>query len=251
MAAWVLQANLNHARQAQDLFVHTLTERGCGLGIAAEPYQIPEHPSWVGNDLGSVAVTWRADAPASLPATLVGKGKGWVAVRWGPVLVVGVYLPPSQDLSGFAERLDSLSAIISGSGGSPRTDRRGVAVEEWAVTLDLRLLNERGISTCIRERRESVVDLTWASPATLNKVLEWRVATEVETLSDHMYIVYGLVVTPEQVLQRRQLRETTSPRRWSTKKMNEDAFMASILLATWLGRGEPREASKDIDQEVE
>ncbi|XP_072757504.1 uncharacterized protein [Anoplolepis gracilipes] len=116
MAAWVLQANLNHARQAQDLFVHTLAERGCGLGIAAEPYRIPEHHSWVGDDLGSVAVTSRADAPASLPAILVGKGKGWVAVRWGPVLVVGVYLPPSLDLSGFTERLHSLSAAISGIG---------------------------------------------------------------------------------------------------------------------------------------
>ncbi|XP_072754307.1 uncharacterized protein [Anoplolepis gracilipes] len=214
MAARVLQANLNHARQAQDLFVHTLAERGCGLGIAAEPYRIPEHPSWVGDELGSVAITWRADAPASLPATLVGKGKGWVAVRWGPVLVVGVYLPPSLDLSGFAERLDSLSAIISGIGvgrvvvsknfnaksmtwGSPRTDRRGVAVKECVATLDLRLLNKGGISTCVRERGESVVDLTWASPATLNKVLGWRVATEVETLSNHRYIVYGLVVTPE------------------------------------------------------
>ncbi|XP_072746730.1 uncharacterized protein [Anoplolepis gracilipes] len=135
--------------------------------------------------------------------------------------------------------------------GSPRTDRRGVAVEEWAATLDLRLLNEGGISTCVRERGESVVDLIWASPATLNKVLGWKVATEVETLSDHRYIVYGLVVTPEQVLQRRRLRETTSPRRWSTKKMNEDAFMASILSATWLGRGESGEADRDIEQEVE
>ncbi|XP_072754774.1 uncharacterized protein [Anoplolepis gracilipes] len=213
MVARVLQANLNHARQAQDLFVHTLAERGCGLGIAAEPYQIPEHPSWVGDELGSVALTWRADARASLSATLVGKGKGWVAVRWGPVLVIGVYLPPSLDLSGFAERL----------------------------------LNEGGISTCVRERGESVVDLIWASPATLNKVLGWKVATEVETLSDHRYIVYGLVVTPEQVLQRRRLRETTSPRRWSTKKMNENAFMASILSATWLERGESGEADRDIE----
>ncbi|XP_072759244.1 uncharacterized protein [Anoplolepis gracilipes] len=104
MAARVLQANLNHARQAQDLFVHTL----------AEPYRIPEHPSWVGDELGSVAITWRADAPASLPATLVAKGKGWVAVRWGPVLVVGVYLPPSLDLSGFAERLTPLPLSSAG-----------------------------------------------------------------------------------------------------------------------------------------
>ncbi|XP_072750498.1 uncharacterized protein [Anoplolepis gracilipes] len=190
MAARVLQANLNHARQAQNLFVHTLAERGCGLGIAAEPYRIPEHPSWVGDELGSVAITWRADAPASLPAKLVAKGKGGMGV--GRVVVSGDFNAKSM------------------TWGSPRTDRRGVAVEEWAATLDLRLLNEGGISTCIRERGESVVDLTWASLATLNRVLGWRVATEIETLSDHRYIVYGLMVTPEQVLQSTAERDDLS-----------------------------------------
>lgn len=36
----VLQTNFNYARQTQDLFLQSLTKRGCCLGIAAEPYII-------------------------------------------------------------------------------------------------------------------------------------------------------------------------------------------------------------------
>lgn len=48
MSVPIIQANLNHACQAQDLFLHTLAERGCGLGIAAEPYRPPPGgaPNW-------------------------------------------------------------------------------------------------------------------------------------------------------------------------------------------------------------
>jgi len=37
----ILQANLNHARHAQDLFLHTMAERGCGLAVVSEPYVAP------------------------------------------------------------------------------------------------------------------------------------------------------------------------------------------------------------------
>jgi len=47
MPSFILQANLNHARRAQDLFLHTMVERGCGLGVVAEPYAVPPgHSSW-------------------------------------------------------------------------------------------------------------------------------------------------------------------------------------------------------------
>lgn len=53
----ILQANLNHARQAQDLFVHNLVERGYGLGIA-ESYEIPKnHSLWMVFSCGLAAIT--------------------------------------------------------------------------------------------------------------------------------------------------------------------------------------------------
>jgi len=56
----ILQANLNHARRAQDLFLHTMAERGCGLGVASESYAAPPRPPVLvsGRVLGGAAPWW-------------------------------------------------------------------------------------------------------------------------------------------------------------------------------------------------
>lgn len=62
----LLQANLNHARRAQDLFYQTIAERG--IGLAAEPYRVPDKdPNWLGNPDGSVVIV-RAVATNSPPS---------------------------------------------------------------------------------------------------------------------------------------------------------------------------------------
>lgn len=56
MALRLLQAN--HARWAQDLFLHTLAKCGYRLRIAAVPYQVPENSSCsIGDRVDSVAIT--------------------------------------------------------------------------------------------------------------------------------------------------------------------------------------------------
>ncbi|EFN76695.1 hypothetical protein EAI_17497, partial [Harpegnathos saltator] len=72
--------------------------------------------------------------------------------------------------------------------GSRRGDRRGEEVEDWAAGLDLHLLNVGNKSTFVGSRGESIIDLTWASPAALKRVRSWRVADELEALSDHFII---------------------------------------------------------------
>lgn len=63
--AKVLQCNLNHCRNAQHLLMQSIAENGVGLAIVAEPYAVPDHPRWFGDNLGSVAVYWagRDDMP--------------------------------------------------------------------------------------------------------------------------------------------------------------------------------------------
>lgn len=95
MAARILQANLNHARQAQNLFCHTLDERGIGLAIAAEPYKVPARNSnWVGDECGSMAIVKAAANSPSLSA--IERGVGYAAAKWGPTIIVGCYVPPPQ-----------------------------------------------------------------------------------------------------------------------------------------------------------
>lgn len=90
--------NLNHACQAQNIFVHTLAEQGCGVGIISEPYRIPDgHPCWTGDDKKTVAITWR-NIPYSPPCVRRETRKGVVAVDWGMIMLIGVYISPNITL---------------------------------------------------------------------------------------------------------------------------------------------------------
>ncbi|EFN78493.1 hypothetical protein EAI_10743, partial [Harpegnathos saltator] len=78
-------------------------------------------------------------------------------------------------------------------GCSPRQrDPRGEALIDWAVGLDLSLINEESASTCVRPKGDSVIDLTWTTPSAARLIREWKVEVEGETLSDYRYIVWAL-----------------------------------------------------------
>lgn len=77
MESRVLQLNVNHAREAQALFLHSLAERECDLGIVAEPYTVPDSPNWVKSTDGSAALV-RRHAPNSPPLSLITAGRGFV-----------------------------------------------------------------------------------------------------------------------------------------------------------------------------
>lgn len=52
-------------------------------------------------------------------------------------------------------------------------------------------------------------------------------ATEKETLSDHEYIEFSVAAIPREAMaRRREARE--EKKRWALKKLDQDAFMASI-----------------------
>lgn len=178
----ILQANLNHACQAQDLFLHSLAERGCGLGIIAEPYRVPpNHPLWAVSRCGRAAITWRTVTNYP-PCTPLMAGEGYVAVRWGLIVVISIYLTPALVLAQFRRGLDEIGECIrrympspvlaagdfnakSPTWGSPRQDPKGGALEAWAAGLNLCLVNTGATNTCVRPRGGSIVDLTWATPS--------------------------------------------------------------------------------------
>jgi len=170
----------------------------------------------------------------------------------GTTCVVGVYLPPSLSLAQFEVVLDEVEEVVrnglpgpvlvmgdfnskSRSWGCPYEDRRGEVLRDWAESLGLTLLNERSVATCVRTQGESIVDLTWASPAALRMVGGWRVAAELETLSDHRYIELNLAAR-----QSPTGPGTEEERRWSLTKLNPDLLMASMHATLWAWGEEPR-----------
>lgn len=262
----VLQCNLNHARRAQDLCIQTMGERDYAMGIVAEPYApgIPSgHPCWAINNIGSVAIHWR-HREGRPPCNKAGEGEAFVAVEWGPITVVGIYIPPSLDLATNEEALDEIAdyvrdkrhrpMILAGDfnakstrWGSRATDGRGRVLEAWAAALDLCLLNTGSRSTLIRPQGESIVDLTWSTPSVANKIKNWRVS-EQETLSDHLYIEFDVEVTRQLVLNRGQGWE--DPRRlprWALKKLDPDRLTAAVSSALWPGNRIPEE---DVPEQV-
>ncbi|XP_071578831.1 uncharacterized protein [Temnothorax nylanderi] len=165
-----------------------MAERGCGLGVATEPYWVPpNHSSWAGSRCGLVAITWRlTDEPVA--CSRVEAGDGFVIVKWDRVYVAGVYISPTVDTVTFERVLEdiriSLARILPGqvivagdfnaksalwgspagsihsrqnSTGecgpcSPVTDGRGRILEYWAAGLGLTVLNSGGIQTCVRHQ---------------------------------------------------------------------------------------------------
>jgi hypothetical protein len=129
-----------------------------------------------------------------------------VAMRWGDLAVVTVYVSPNIDRADYASFLDEvvqsvcapvcpwssrISTPTRRRGFLERPTRRGVPC--WDGQLDLRLLNQESANTCVAWRGESIVDLTWASPAAVGRVSGWEVSRE-ETLSDHLYILMDVAV---------------------------------------------------------
>lgn len=145
------------------------------------------------------------------PCIRVGSGRAYTAVEWGPLWVVGCYIPPSVDSATFGDILDEISLIVqrrlpepivvagdfnakSAHWGSRRTDHKGRVLEDWAAVLGLCIANQGSSSTLVRPQGESIIDLTWASPSAADRISDWRVMDE-ETLSDHLYIRMKVDIT--------------------------------------------------------
>ncbi|XP_072934924.1 uncharacterized protein [Epargyreus clarus] len=168
MAHRLLQANINHCRAAQDLLVQSMAEWLIDVAVVAEPYFVPPTGNWVGDQDGLVAIASSRTLRVP-PLTVIKRGRGYVAVRWRDYVLIGVYFSPNKILADFEEFLGGLETLIgqiqtrhvlvlgdlnakSTAWGSPKTDARGVVLEEWATTTGLLVLNQGSVNTCVRQR---------------------------------------------------------------------------------------------------
>ncbi|XP_072948772.1 uncharacterized protein [Epargyreus clarus] len=216
-----------------DLLHQCLVDCSVSLAVVAEPYRVPEHPRWVGDDAQSVAVYW-AGGEGDPPCSRLHSERGIVAVEWGPLAVLGCYVSPNCTLAAFETFLDRVANCVrsclprpvfvmgdfnahSRVWGNRRDSVKGRATLEWAGGLDLRLLNRGSVSTCVRWQGESVVDLSWATLSAERLVTGWKVADDLVTLSDHRHILVDVVLR----LPAADVRRTNDqPRRWAMKRLN-------------------------------
>ncbi|XP_018374134.1 PREDICTED: uncharacterized protein LOC108768258 [Trachymyrmex cornetzi] len=218
-----------------------MAEGEFAVAVISEPYKIPlNHPHWTGNADKSVAITWRRTY-IPMPCTPLKSGKHYASIRWGDMILIGTYLPPSLDVRQFEEALEEMEEEILQMDNSPlyvmgdfnskaalwqskTTDVRGKIVVEWASRLGICCLNHGGRSTCVRHTGESIVELSLASPVAARRVVSWEVSDR-ESKTDHRYIEIKISNTRMQ----RTKERLPQPKRWAVKQMNKDMLSAAII----------------------
>lgn len=115
----------------------------------------------------------------------------------------------------------------SQSWGDTRTTVKGKTVEDWAAQNGLVLINRGSVSTCVRQKGESIVDLTWASPSAARNIREWRVAEDIETLSDYRAIEF--LIQDNTRVDKREGKAN----RWAMRKLDTDKLRAALEASTW------------------
>lgn len=237
-----LQGNINHCARAQDLLFQSMAQWSIQVAVVAEPYFIPARGDWLGCIDGSVAI---------IGGTLIdpSRGRGWVAAVSGGIVIVGAYFSPNKSLADFEGFLVELGAVVgryhprpvlvlgdlnakSSAWGSPVTDPRGEVLAEWVVTTGLVVLNRGSVYTCVRQRGGSIVDVTFASPSVASRVHDWRVAVEVETLSDHRYIRFD--VSAQTASGRHPRAPINDGPRWALKRLDRELLEEAAIVQSWI-----------------
>jgi hypothetical protein len=96
---WLLQANLNHCREAQDLWVQSLAAGDFGPGVAAEPWRMLESSNWYLDTADSVAIFFRDGASTLIPTrSLLEAGRGYAVFAWGNFVSGLLYLAELRPL---------------------------------------------------------------------------------------------------------------------------------------------------------
>lgn len=265
MAAKILQINANHARAAQYLALQKAIEDNIGLVLISEPYRVPsqDDPPWFvdTNKLAAIYINTRC---CSESAQLLDQGPGYVAVRIGRYKFYSCYISPNKPIDEFELYLQNLSTSLERNGrtqsiiagdlnaknalwGSRTEDIRGRILAEWTAQHDLVVLNVGAVPTFSRCSGESCIDITFCTGDLCNNVTEWKVHDEIETLSDHRYIITKL--TRVDWVRLGVQRQRYNYPRWNSKKINEDFFAAAIIAGNWKIEKcyeSPEEAAKDI-----
>lgn len=251
-----LQTNTNHCAAAQNLLVQAMAEWLVDVAVVAEPYSVPGH--WLGDRDGLVAMAMRSSSD-SPPLSLLERGPGYVAAACGELALVGVYFSPNRPLQDFEDFLGVLSTVVGRAGsrqvcvlgdfnaksvmwGNPLSNARGTAVELWAASTGLSLLNRGRVQTCVRRQGGSIVDLTFATAGLAARVRNWRVDL-VETLSDHRYVRFDVSTQSPGGNTRSSSGGSPFPR-WALTHLDREAANEAAFLQDWLS---PQAILENVD----
>ena len=205
----VLQLNLGRGKEAQDLLMQTVRERGADVFLIIEQHKWSESSAWyqIASRRAGILVL---SPDLSIEDFLeTDAGFLWVEVAW--VRVYSCYFTPNDPFEIFETQILLLEESLreargrslitvdfnskSPELGEARLDRRGILVGEMAATNDLIVLN-RGRDFTFRRGGgggggASIMDLTFAAPRLAPSIADWCFL-QVISLSDHQCIEFNI-----------------------------------------------------------
>nr|XP_022909386.1 uncharacterized protein LOC111420601 [Onthophagus taurus] len=136
------------------------------------------------------------------------KGKGYVGIQTKNYKLLSVYFSPNKPIENFEQLLDDLEGIIRhtskpvviGGDLNARTpmagdcvlNNRGKLLEEWVTKNQMVIANNRNTPTFRGPRGTSIIDLTITMERNIKNIKNWKVAEDVEMLSDHHMISFDM-----------------------------------------------------------
>lgn len=206
----IMQINMNHSSGAQELALHQISELNVDIGCFSEPWRVPEQNSNWFYSTGRRSAIFCNSSNVRKKCSGVASSEDWVAVEMGDIIIISCYLSPNEGIKRYNAILKEIGNFIANRGnkilvcgdfnaksvawGCNKDDRRGILLEQWASESDLAICNKGDTPTCVRPQGSSVVDLTFASTWVAARVKNWRVNSEMETLSDHLSVTFSLEV---------------------------------------------------------
>jgi len=246
----IIQVNVNHSSGAQDCAMKAIKDFDAGLAVICEPYRIPKDSSWVHSleEYPKVAILWNR-IKHHLPMRVIERGFGYVAVSWNKIMIIEGYFSPNRDNREFESYCDSINLCISRHSGIcsglliigdfnarhylwdfRACNTRGNILRGFIENMNLCVLNDSRISTCIRWQGKSSVDVVFANKRALKRVSNWRTVKDYVTLSDHVLIMMDIDSVEAKA---KFININKEFPKWSFKKLNVDLLKALAEGQVW------------------
>lgn len=205
----ILQINLGRRRRATDLLYKFAQEQRTDIIIVSEP-----------NLLACSTVDWQKDRKNDVAIKILhnhikiydkGSGDGYAWIEMADLVIIGCYISPNVSLETYDNYLYNLQCLYraqtknvifcgdfnarSFSWNDKIENRRGTLLTEFISENELTICNTGNTPTWRRGASSSVLDLTFCSAEIAPRISNWTVADEMESLSDHAYILFQISKT--------------------------------------------------------
>lgn len=199
----ILQINIDRKHIAQDLLRQFAAENKIDCILGQEPTR-KENGCYI-YDEDHDCFAWIND---NLKIHKTFSGHGYIGIECDSFTIITCYFSPNKTKEEFERYLNNLEILVkthrkkvilagdlnskSHFFGSTKQNEKGTMLEEILISNDLVAINSGSVPTFTNANGSSIIDITAASIEISNKIKNWKVITDTDSLSGHRYITYTI-----------------------------------------------------------